>query len=343
MEKTLRILRIIKNVMALLAPALLFFGAIYYIVLSYTNSIKLPSLQVMTGFGAVVLAFMAVNLAYLICKIIYDHRVKAEFEQKNVCKSNFINKCYNFLRKYQSYIELALTVLSIIAAIMLLMLFDSRMIKYYWHVDYRISYVLWALWLYSLFTTLVSNDKKAFIMGCIFTVAQLGVLIFLYTSAYIMIFGAIGAYSGWLAYHILVMVYCLLSFMPYRLLAAHGKYEDILSTTSVGAGALNFLFGNVLYFATDITKKIFANSNTSIDASTAMPPLATAHAIVFIIFGISIALVIGNIALNLKRFIKTKDWLGLIDVALGIVGIVLCTVGIFTFTKFMLYFPTQYA
>ena len=109
MEKTLKILRIIKNVMALLAPALLFFGAIYFIILSYTFSVKIPSLQVMTGFGAVVLALMAVNLAYLICKIIYDSRVKTEFEQKNVCKSNFINKCYNFLRKYQNYIELVLT------------------------------------------------------------------------------------------------------------------------------------------------------------------------------------------------------------------------------------------
>ena len=342
MEKTLKGLKYSKNILAIIAPAFLLFGAIFYIVSSFINSNRLPALQIMTAFGVFVLLFMLINLAYLICKITYDFKQKTCYKYQDICKNRLINKCYNFLCKYQNWIEIGLSVITIVASVMLLLLFGSKNIKFYWKVDFRIVFVLGALLLYSVFTTLVSKDKKAFIMGCIFTIAQLGVWVYLLATSCIMMYGEIGAYTDWFAYHIVMIVFCILSFMPYRLIAAQGRYTDILSTTSVGLGAINFVFGTFMYFATNIAKKIINGTTQNIDVSAAMSVLSKVHAIVFIIFGISIALIIGNIVANLRRFIKTKDVLGIIDVAIGVVGIILCTIGIFTFTKFMLYFPTQY-
>ncbi len=337
MKKSLRVLQEIKKYLTIFTPILLLVGGFLYLVQELTNGLTHTALRLITSFGFGVLAFMAVNIIYLIIYMVASKKDGQAYEQKTICNNGFINKIYNFLLKYEKIIGLVLSGVCLVLSIILVSLFAGKGATQYWNVYYYLNLLQWGLVVYAMFSILVSKDRKSLIINSILTTLLLAITIWMTINSHTMMHGAIGAYTNMVEHNILVIVFSLLLFLPFGFISTHGSFADFKASTNLGLGFMGLFVGVFTYSMKGIVKKLLDTHIVPGQEASVYPYLEIGHRVAYILLGVVLALCLANMFLNFKKFIKTRNWLGMIDLLCSVVGAIICVIGMFNFTQFLLY------
>lgn len=335
MEKSLKILGIFKKIVALLTSICLFVGALLHIALSYSGGAYKVALSVIAGFCAGFVLYMCLNIATLIIEKLQEKQQNFSYENKEVCSNKFVNSLYNFTNKNKFVIGLCLSVVAIATSMILVCQFGSKAISQYWRVYFYLVLALWSFIIYSVFSLVQSKNKKSFIISAVFSSLLIVLNIVLTVLACIMMFGKIGQFNNTVVYDVLLSIFALLTVVPFGLITTNGDFDAYKFNTSFGLGTMAFILGTVLINGKPIIKRLFYmhNVNGSVEDILA---LKTVTAILFVVLSAVIVLNTFNISYNLKKFIKQKEYFGLADILLGIVGTVLFIVGTYNYTIILL-------
>ena len=325
MKRAINILNIFKKLLAMLSPFILMIGGFLYILSMYTNETNKDALKVITSFGFAIILFAGLNIVYLILKSINNKK-----ENQSTGK-NFKNFCL----KHQNIIGIILSACTLALAIYLVSLFGGK-INLYFNVYFRLTLMLIPIMIYSIFTVIISKDKKSLVLNSIFSLIFSGLLVYLFVCANIMYFGKIGAFNNFLAYNIVLIVFGIFMLLPLGFIVTHGDFEKFNMQTNFWLGMFSLLLSIMLYFSNSIASKVINHYMYTFDPLV-FDYLDVALQVVYIIFGIVLALSFVNVTLNLKKSIKSKNIFSLADVALVVPAVCLATIGLYQFSRYIMY------
>lgn len=324
MKKAINILQILKKAIAMLAPIILMVGGFLYILSMYTNETNKEALKVITSFGFAIILFAGLNIAHLILKSISNKKDDIQFKGFR-----------NFCLKHQNIIGIILSFCILVLAVYLVALFGGK-INLYFNVYFRLTLVLIPIMIYSIFTILISKNKKSLIINLIFSLIFAGLLVYLFVCANIMYFGKIGAYNNFLAYNIILIFAGIFMLLPLGFIVTHGDFEKFNMQTNFWLGLFSLLLSIILYFSNSIASKVINHYMYTFDPLV-FDYLDIALKIVYIIFGIVLALSFVNVTLNLKKSVKSKNIFSLTDVALVVPAVCLAIIGLYQFSRYIMY------
>lgn len=340
MEKSLKVMQVIKKLLTIFSPLFLLIGSGILIINQYTNvSIKTP-LKLLNIFSILLLIFAVINITYSVLTLILNKKQKMVNENNDnsqdlISKNAFINKAYNFLVKNENIISIVLNCVLIIVSIYSFSLLFSSKGNYYFNVFYRLMYVQWGIVLFSIFKILVSKEKKAFIINLIFTLIALLFTIIMSVFAFTMMYGKIGVYTNIVEYSIFLMIFSICSLFMLGFISTNGSFKKFNATTNFGLGFLGFLLSLILFNSKNIIQKLV--SSYGYIEFDGLSIINIGNIAAHIAVSVIIVLCFVNIFINIKKFIKNKNILGLIDIALSIVSLVLAIIGLYELTKYFLY------
>ena len=132
-----------------------------------------------------------------------------------------------------------------------------------------------------------------------------------------------------------MMLFALLTVVPFGLITTNGDFDAYKFNTSFGLGTIAFILGTFLINAGPAIRRLFYSHGVNGSVEDILT-LKIVTAVLFIVLVLIVILNTFNISYNLKKFIKKREYFGLADILLGIIGTVLFIVGTYNYTIVLL-------
>lgn len=337
MEKSLFWIKIVRKGATMVASLVLFVGILLDLIFRYLGISSLIGYKIfaagMIVFGVIFGLSVAVTFLADKLKNQQNKDLPAKKEESTE-KTEKKFKLFEFLYKYENTIKLFFYALGFFLAVYFA--YSILSTDLYWTIYYFICLFLWTMAILAFMELFYSKDKKTFItFGVILGISL--VLLIWYTVLAHTIFFVATAKPNLKLMDILLLITLFLMTVLYLIIVSENQISKVKHTRNCGVGLILLCAGVCMYFVQSIAAFILKKWDTTADLRDRVQYLLKPMNIcMYIIIAIVIVAMV-NVALNTTHYIKTKNWLGLVDVLASFVCVVLCLVGILAFANFIAY------
>lgn len=349
MEKSIFWLKAIRKGATIVASILLFVGILLDLVFRYINISSLIGYDI-TGGGIIVFALIF-GLSIAISFLVDKQKAKQNKETKEVNetnqenleegkkanespakKDNFITKVFGFMSKQEATIKLFVYILAFCLTMYLGI--TTVINKFYWHINYYLCLFFWVTFLISFIEMFYSKDKKTFITSAVLLICFLAIQITFTVFAHNVFFNAT-AKANLKLMDILMLIVIIFTAVLNLIITSDNQILKVKHTRNFGLGLVLLCSGILMYFVKPIAAFMLKKWDTTADLGTKVEYLNFAHNVcTYIVIGIILVAML-NVALNTTHYIKTKNWLGLLDIGASFICVILCILGLLAFSNFI--------
>lgn len=320
----------------MVASLVLFVGILLDLIFRYMGISSLIGYKIfaagMIVFG--VIFGLSIAITFLADKL-KNQQNKDLLEKKEEEKSSEKKfKFFEFLYKYENTIKLFFYALGLFLAVYFA--YSILSTNLYWTIYYFICLFLWTMAVLAFMELFYSKDKKTFITFGVLLGVTLVLLVWYTVLAHKTFFVAT-AKPNLKLMDILLLITLFLMTVLYLIIVSENQISKVKHTRNCGVGLILLCAGVCMYHVQAIAAFILKKWDTTADLRDRVQYLLKPMNIcMYVVIALVIVAMI-NVALNTTHYIKTKNWLGLVDVLASFVCVVLCLVGILTFANFIAY------
>ncbi len=332
MEKSIYWLKIIRKGAVMLSSLIIFVGFLLDLIFRFLGISSLVCPKII---AAGILLFAVIFGLSIAISLISDMVTKKKAQEGQAALSEtplFKGKFFDFLKKHENIIKL----FSYILALVLSVYFAYGILSttYTWNIYYYICVFFWIMLVLGTIELFYSKDKKTFITHAVVLGLTLGVLIAATVFAHTLHYDVSAASRIDLkVLDILYLVISLLTTVTSLIIVSDNDVMKVKRTRNFGLGIILMCISTFIYHGKQICN--FILEKVTLDGGNEYFVTAMT-AVVIVVIGVSL-LAMFNAGANTTHYIKTKNYLGLVDITASAIAVILSLVGILELAKVIIY------
>lgn len=341
MEKSVYWLKVVRKGATIVGSILLFVGILLDLIFRFLGISSLIGYRVVAaGFIVFSIIFaLALAIAFVNDKIREKeknemHIIREVLESERKENKNLFFKFIDFVKKYENTIKLFFYTIAFCLSIY----FSYQILtnKFYWEICYFVCLFFWMLFVLGLLELFFVKNKKTLITYCVIFLLSFGMLIWTTVDAS-QIYFDVSAKINLKVMDFLFLAVIILFTILNLIIVSDNEISKVKRTRNFGLGLVLLCTGVALYFVKPIAAFILKKWDTTADLGDRVQYLTVPmNIIMYIIIGVTMVAML-NVAFNTTHYIKTKNWLGLIDILASFICVVLCLIGILSMANFIAY------
>lgn len=341
MEKSQKIFRIIREVFVSIAPFVLLACFPIQMIVEYIGRNTNVDLGVyvvgLIGCGLLVVYFVMHFLVVLFDKLMQVKvNDKAESKVESAPQTSgfkeFCAKCVIWCKTNFYIFRLVASALCIIG---FMIPFLSMFCGVTFIGVYRFTYWgMLTMLIFSIVETFLSKDKKTLISMILTDVVLVVSLGFISRELWLIIndvfYAATNPINMWMS------IYSLFMILPLRVAMASGEIMKSKRTRNFALGFFSLAGGIILHFVPDVAKTM-NESYAGVAITQRLQNIGKAMLGMWWIFAVLIVVTLVNFSVNARAYIKTKNYLGLLDLTASVIAVVLGLFAVIALQNYMIW------
>ncbi len=332
MEKSIKWLKIARKGAVMLASLVVFVGFVLDVIFRYLGITSLiGSRMVASGLIVACIVYgLSIGITFIVDKLKRKSQSKEENNISSKTGMIFNNKFFNFINKHEEVIRLFTYVVAL--ALSLYFAISAIISTYNWDIYYFFCIFFWLSLFIGVMELFYSKNKQTFITQAVILGLTLGTLISATIFAHKLHFEIVSGVDTNIL-NFLYMTVTLLMLVVNLIIVSDNDIMKVKSTRNFGAGIILMCISICIYYASEIAKFLVGKWELN---ENLQHFYEVTNSLTYVVIVLSMFAMV-NVAANTIHYIKTKNYLGLVDIGASFISVILSLFGLLYYTNFVLF------
>ncbi len=334
MEKSIYWLKFARKGATIVASLVMFMSIVLDTIFRFIGITSFVGFQIMASGMLLMAVTFALNIAItlIIDRIRHKENAVANSTASEVTSNNnFFSKFMTFVNKYENVIKLFSYIFAFVLTVYLS--YSVLASEHYWDYYYFICIFFWIVFVLGAIELLYAKNKATLITHAVLLGITLILLIWTTVYAHDVHF-AIVSMVNLTTMNFLYLALILLLTVISLVIVSDNDIKKVKRTRNFGIGILLMCISICMYYAQPIASfllKKWGGTTTHLNYF-----ISALDSCTYLTIGLVILAMV-NVGANAIHYVKTKNWLGLVDIVASFIAIILCLLGILFFARFVIY------